>query len=44
MRANPADGNYVVKKGRRVELKCRASGNPKPEIYWSREVRLFVIL
>ena len=27
-----------VKKGRRAELRCVATGNPKPEIHWSREV------
>jgi hypothetical protein len=26
----------VVKKGRKVELKCRADGNPEPSITWSR--------
>jgi hypothetical protein len=36
--AKPSDGNYVVKKGKRVELKCETSGNPIPEIQWTREV------
>lgn len=35
--AEPSDGNYVVKKGKRVELKCKTSGNPQPEIHWTRE-------
>jgi hypothetical protein len=35
--AEPSDGNYVVKKGKRVELKCKSSGNPPPEIHWARE-------
>jgi len=35
--AEPSDGNYVVKKGKRVELKCKTSGNPPPEIHWSKE-------
>jgi len=35
--AEPSDGKYVVKKGKRVELKCKASGNPLPEIHWTRE-------
>ena len=38
VRADPADGNYVVKKGHRVELRCSASGNPHPSIRWSRKV------
>jgi len=37
VRAEPSDGNFVVKKGRRAELRCVATGNPKPEIHWSRE-------
>jgi hypothetical protein len=36
IRPDPPDGNYVVKKGRKVELKCRADGNPEPSITWSR--------
>ena len=39
IRPDPPDGNYVVKKGRKVELKCRAEGNPEPSITWSRLVR-----
>ena len=39
IRPDPPDGNYVVKKGRKVELKCRADGNPEPSITWSRLVR-----
>ena len=38
IRPDPADGNYVVKKGRKVELKCVASGNPDPTITWTRQV------
>lgn len=38
IRADPPDGNYVVKKGRKVELKCIASGNPDPTITWTRQV------
>jgi hypothetical protein len=38
VRADPADGNYVVKKGHRVELRCSASGNPHPSIRWARKV------
>ena len=38
IRADPPDGNYVVKKGRKVELKCVASGNPDPTITWTRQV------
>jgi len=36
IRPDPPDGNYVVKKGRKVELKCKADGNPEPSITWSR--------
>jgi len=35
--ADPSDGKYTVKKGKRVELKCKTSGNPKPETHWSRQ-------
>ena len=38
IKAEPSDGNYVVKKGKQVELKCKTSGNPAPEIHWRREV------
>ena len=38
IRPDPPDGNYVVKKGRKVELKCVASGNPDPTIIWTRQV------
>ncbi|XP_023341591.1 lachesin isoform X2 [Eurytemora carolleeae] len=37
VRAEPSDGNYVVKKDRRVELKCSASGNPLPEVEWTKK-------
>ena len=39
IRPDPPDGNYVVKKGRKVELKCVASGNPDPTITWTRQVK-----
>jgi len=35
--ADPSDGKYTVKKGKRVVLKCKTSGNPEPEIHWSRQ-------
>ena len=38
VRPDPPDGNYVVKKGRKVELRCVASGNPDPTITWTRVV------
>ena len=38
IRPDPPDGNYVVKKGRKVELRCVASGNPDPTITWTRVV------
>jgi len=40
IRPDPPDGNYVVKKGRKVELKCVASGNPDPTITWTRQNNL----
>jgi len=40
IRPDPPDGNYVVKKGRKVELKCIASGNPDPTITWTRQNNL----
>ena len=43
IRPDPPDGNYVVKKGRKVELRCLASGNPDPTITWSRQVRNYRI-
>ena len=43
VQADPRDGNYVVKKGRKVTLKCNASGNPEPTITWSRLVSHFII-
>ena len=43
IRPDPPDGNYVVKKGRKVELKCIASGNPDPTITWTRQVLLDVL-
>ena len=44
IRPDPPDGNYVVKKGRKVELKCVASGNPDPTITWTRQVCVVVVL
>ena len=38
VRAQPLDGNIVVKKGSQVTLECAASGNPVPNVVWSREV------
>jgi len=39
VRANPNDGNIVVKKGSEITLECSASGNPVPTVTWSREVK-----
>ena len=37
--ADPPDGNFVVKKGKQIEVACKASGNPQPEVHWTKEVR-----
>jgi len=37
VRAEPSGGNYVVKKGQRVKLNCAATGNPTPQMEWSRQ-------
>merc|ERR1719461_2264388 len=34
--SEPADGNVVVKKGSSVTVKCVATGNPRPEVTWSK--------
>jgi len=34
--SEPADGNILVKKGSSVTIKCLASGNPRPEVTWSK--------
>ena len=34
--SEPADGNVIVKKGSSVSIKCGASGNPKPQVTWSK--------
>ena len=38
MESDPPDGNFVVKKGKHIELRCRAAGNPPPDIHWTKEV------
>jgi len=35
--ADPLDGNFVVKKGKEIELSCKAGGNPPPEVHWTKE-------
>ena len=40
--AKPRDGTIVVKKGSQVTLECVASGNPVPNVVWSREVRVIL--
>ena len=38
--ADPLDGNFVVKKGKHIELRCKAAGNPPPDVHWTKEVSL----
>ena len=38
--ADPPDGNFVVKKGKHIELRCKTAGNPPPDIHWTKEVRM----
>ena len=33
------NGTVTVLSGSRVRLQCRASGQPRPNIYWTRQVR-----
>jgi len=35
--ADPLDGNFVVKKGKHIELRCKAAGNPPPDVHWTKE-------
>jgi len=35
--ADPPDGNFVVKKGKHIELRCKAAGNPPPDVHWTKE-------
>lgn len=34
---HPLNGSITVRSGSRVRLECRASGQPPPSIYWSRQ-------
>lgn len=38
VRAIPASGQLVARKGNSVTLECKASGNPVPTIYWYKKV------
>ena len=35
---HPLNGSITVRSGSRVRLECRASGQPKPVVYWNRRV------
>ena len=35
---HPLNGSITVRSGSRVRLECRASGQPKPAVYWNRRV------
>jgi len=34
---HPGNGSITVRSGSRVRLECRASGQPPPDIYWTRQ-------
>jgi len=34
---HPMNGSITVRSGSRVRLECRASGQPKPAVYWNRQ-------
>ena len=36
--STPSDGRLVVRKGTTITLECRGTGNPTPNITWTREV------
>lgn len=35
--SRPSDGKFVVRAGSTITLECQATGNPHPEITWTRE-------
>ena len=41
---HPLNGSITVRSGSRVRLECRASGQPPPSIYWSRKVKMIIIM
>jgi len=36
----PFDGERTLPEGERLKLICRASGSPRPALYWYRDGRL----
>lgn len=36
-RIEAAEENFTVKKGKHIELRCKATGNPPPDIHWTKE-------
>ena len=38
---HPFNGTITVRSGSRVRLECRASGQPKPVVYWNRRVSCY---
>ena len=40
---HPMNGSITVRSGSRVRLECRASGQPKPAVYWNRHYYLEVL-
>ena len=38
--SNPKSGSVTVKEGESVSVECDVSGNPAPEVTWSKMVRV----
>lgn len=42
IRTTPANGVLTARKGGSITLECKASGNPVPNIIWSRKVSTYL--
>lgn len=40
VRPVPQNGQITARKGSTVSLECKASGNPVPNLYWHKKVRI----